>query len=199
MARLHKGSSCSYLGRSVLRAVGKGSYSILLLDYLFQRVEINLRENQEASLPGIGGNFAPDYAAYEHDFSKHAPAGIVPRIRSVWNSLPAQLAREYELAIQWLLDCGLANRVDRITKPGIPLSAYHDSAAYKLYALDVGLLCAIVMGYPLFLHPWLVAPGPPARGGEWRAEPPEQLIIFWSPLLDLEDSDTKFIQKEICT
>jgi len=99
-------------------------------------------------------------ATYEHDFSKHAPAGIVPRIRSVWNSLPAQLAREnrkfvfglvkkgarareYDPAIQWLLDCGLANRVNRITKPGISLSANRDSAAYKLYALDVGLLCAM--------------------------------------------------------
>ncbi|MCK5131482.1 MAG: ATP-binding protein [Candidatus Sabulitectum sp.] len=99
-------------------------------------------------------------AAYEQDFSKHAPGRIVQRIRAVWNSLPAQLAREnrkfifgllrkgarareYELAIQWLLDCGLINRVDRITKPGIPVSAYRDSAAFKLYVLDVGLLCAM--------------------------------------------------------
>lgn len=98
--------------------------------------------------------------AYEQDFSKHAPAGIVQRIRAVWNSLPAQLAREnrkfvfgllkkgarareYEMAIQWLFDCGLIHRVDRITKPGIPLSAYRDNAAFKLYALDVGLLCSM--------------------------------------------------------
>ncbi len=52
-------------------------------------------------------------------------------------------AREYDPAIQWLLDCGLVNRVSRITKPGIPVSANRDSAAYKLYALDVGLLCAM--------------------------------------------------------
>ncbi|MCK5785741.1 MAG: ATP-binding protein [Candidatus Sabulitectum sp.] len=99
-------------------------------------------------------------SAYEQDFSKHAPSRIVPRIRSVWKSLPTQLAREnrkfvfglvktgarareYELAIQWLLDCGLVNRVDRVTKPGIPISAYRDSSAFKLYGLDVGLLCAM--------------------------------------------------------
>jgi len=98
-------------------------------------------------------------SAYEQDFSKHAPTSDVPRIRAVWNSLPAQLAREnrkfiyglvrtgarareYELAIQWLQDCGLIHKVHRISKPGIPLSAYRDSAAFKLYANDVGLLCA---------------------------------------------------------
>ena len=95
---------------------------------------------------------------YEQDFSKHAPAAIVPRIRDIWNSLPAQLARknrkfvfrlvkkgararEYELAIQWLLDSGLLNKINRITKPGIPLAAYRDRTAFKLYALDTGLLC----------------------------------------------------------
>jgi len=103
--------------------------------------------------------------SYEHDFSKHAPDRIVPRIRSVWKSLPSQLAREnrkfvfgliksgarareYELAIQWLLDCGLANRVDRIAKPGVPISAYRDSSAFKLYALDVGLLCSMSLLEP---------------------------------------------------
>jgi hypothetical protein len=99
-------------------------------------------------------------AAYEQDFSKHAPYRTVPRIRSVWNSLPSQLAREnrkfvyglaregarareYEHAIQWLLDCGFVHRVDRVARPGIPLQAYRDRASFKLYALDVGLLCAM--------------------------------------------------------
>ncbi len=97
--------------------------------------------------------------AYEQDFSKHAPHAVVPRIRAVWSSLPAQLsrenrkfvyglvrrgarAREYELALQWLADCGLVQRVDRVTKPGMPLVAYQDRAAFKLFAVDVGLLCA---------------------------------------------------------
>lgn len=94
---------------------------------------------------------------YEADFSKHAPATIVPRIQLVWNGIPSQLAKEnkkfiysvlrkgarakeFELAIQWLLDCGLCHRVDRIKKGGIPLKAYQDLNAFKLYMLDVGLI-----------------------------------------------------------
>jgi uncharacterized protein len=98
--------------------------------------------------------------AYELDFSKHAPADIVPRIRMLWNSIPSQLAREnkkfiygavktgsrakdYELALSWLLDCGLVHKVNRVSKPGIPLKAYEDSAAFKLFIADVGLLAAM--------------------------------------------------------
>jgi predicted AAA+ superfamily ATPase len=97
--------------------------------------------------------------AYEQDFSKHAPNETVPRIRMLWNSAPTQLAREnrkfiyglirqgarareYELAMQWLLDCGLAYKVHRVTKPDMPLMAYQDFNAFKLYVLDVGLLSA---------------------------------------------------------
>lgn len=96
--------------------------------------------------------------AYEQDFSKHAPNETVPRIRMLWDSVPAQLAKEnkkfiygfirqgarakeFELAMQWLLDCGLTHKVNRITKPDMPLSAYQDNA-FKLYMLDVGLLAA---------------------------------------------------------
>ncbi len=98
--------------------------------------------------------------AYEQDFSKHAPNDIVPRIRMLWNSIPAQLAREnkkfiygqvkkgarakdYELALSWLIDSGLVYKIDRITKPAIPLKGYVDNSAFKLYTLDVGLLCAM--------------------------------------------------------
>jgi len=98
--------------------------------------------------------------AYEQDFSKHAPNEAVPRIRMLWASVPAQLAkenkkfvyglikqgaraREYELAMQWLLDCGLIYKVARITKPGMPLVAYQDLYAFKLFVLDVGLLSAM--------------------------------------------------------
>ena len=97
---------------------------------------------------------------YEQDFSKHVPHSSIPRIRSVWNSLPAQLsrenrkfiyglvrkgarAREYELAIQWLVDCGMIHKVHRTAKPGIPLAAYRDTGAFKIFGLDVGLLCAM--------------------------------------------------------
>ena len=95
--------------------------------------------------------------AYEQDFSKHAPNEVVPRIRLIWNSIPAQLAkenkkfiyglvkegaraREYELAMLWLIDCGLVIKVSRITKPALPLKAYEDLKAFKLFIVDVGLL-----------------------------------------------------------
>lgn len=97
--------------------------------------------------------------AYEQDFSKHAPNETVPRIRMLWSCIPAQLAKEnrkfiyglirqgarakeYELAMQWLLDCGLIYKVDRITKPDMPLMAYQDFNAFKLFVVDVGLLAA---------------------------------------------------------
>jgi len=97
--------------------------------------------------------------AYENDFSKHAPVEWVPRIRMVWQSIPSQLAKEnkkflygvlkeggrakeFELAIQWLLDCGLAVRCNKVQKPGMPLIAYQNLAAFKLFMVDVGLLSA---------------------------------------------------------
>ena len=96
-------------------------------------------------------------AAYEQDFSKHAPIEIVPKIRMVWNSIPSQLAKEnkkfiyglvreggrakdYETAIMWLCDCGLVHRVSRVNAAGIPLKAYEDLRAFKLFIVDVGLL-----------------------------------------------------------
>lgn len=98
--------------------------------------------------------------AYEEDFSKHAPTEIVPRLKMLWNSIPAQLAKEnkkfiyglikegarakeYELALAWLVDCGLIYKIDRVNKPNIPLIAYQDTSAFKLYILDVGLLGAM--------------------------------------------------------
>lgn len=98
--------------------------------------------------------------AYEEDFSKHAPNEIVPRLKMLWNSIPAQLAKEnkkviyglikegarakeYELALSWLIDCGLIYKIDRVTKPNIPLIAYQNTSAFKLYILDVGILGAM--------------------------------------------------------
>ncbi|MDH8701040.1 putative AAA+ superfamily ATPase [Dysgonomonadaceae bacterium PH5-43] len=98
--------------------------------------------------------------SYEQDFSKHAPDDIVPRIRMLWNSIPAQLAKEnkkfiygliksgsrakeYELALSWLIDSGLVHQVKRISKPAIPLKAYADNSAFKLYIVDLGLLAAM--------------------------------------------------------
>ena len=98
--------------------------------------------------------------AYEQDFSKHAPTNVVPRIRQLWNNIPTQLAkenkkfiygliregaraREYEIALSWLIDCGLIYQVNRVNTAKIPLSAYQDFNAFKLYLLDVGLLTAM--------------------------------------------------------
>ena len=95
-------------------------------------------------------------AAYEQDFSKHAPNEIVPRLRMLWNSIPSQLAKEnkkfiyglvregarakdYETAIMWLSDCGLVHKVSRVNATGIPLRAYEDLKAFKLFLVDVGL------------------------------------------------------------
>ncbi len=97
---------------------------------------------------------------YEQDFSKHVPTVLIPRIRMVWNGIPAQLAkenkkfiysvlrkgaraREFETAIQWLEDCGLCCRVPRVTRGGFPLKSYEDFGAFKLFLCDVGLLSAM--------------------------------------------------------
>lgn len=97
---------------------------------------------------------------YEGDFGKHIDAKTLPRIRMVWDSIPIQLAKEnkkfffgqikkgarssdYEIAIQWLVDCGLIYKVNRVNEPHMPLKAYKSMNAYKLFLLDVGLLGAL--------------------------------------------------------
>ncbi|MDR1014588.1 MAG: ATP-binding protein [Coriobacteriales bacterium] len=94
--------------------------------------------------------------AYDHDFSKHAPAVQIPRIRALWNSIPAQLgkenrkftyslmeksarAREYETAMLWMLDTNIAHKVNRVTDIRLPLNPYRDERAFKLYCCDIGL------------------------------------------------------------
>lgn len=98
---------------------------------------------------------------YEADFSKHAPASEVPRIRMVWQSIPSQLVKEnkkfiygalrpgarasqFEIAIQWLLDAGLIYQTRRVSAIKMPLKFYEDFSAFKLYMLDVGLLGAMM-------------------------------------------------------
>lgn len=97
---------------------------------------------------------------YEGDFGKHVDARTLPRIRLVWDSVPLQLAKEnkkfffgqikkgarsseYEIAIQWMVDCGLIYKVNRVNEPNMPLKAYKSMNAYKLFVLDVGLLGAM--------------------------------------------------------
>lgn len=98
--------------------------------------------------------------SYERNFSKHAPAIEVPRIRMVWQSIPAQLSKEnrkfiygvvkegarakdFELAIEWLKDAGLIYKVNRCKKGQMPLAAYEDFAAFKIFMSDIGLMGAM--------------------------------------------------------
>ena len=115
--------------------------------------------------------------AYDKDFAKHAPSQLLPKIRLLWNAIPGQLAKEnkkliytalrpgarardYETALQWLEDAGMIRQVHRVSRPGMPLKAYEDFSAFKLYAHDVGLLGAmgsipaqiLIEGNELFTH-----------------------------------------------
>lgn len=95
--------------------------------------------------------------AYERDFAKHPDLKEYPKISLIWNSIPSQLAREnkkflykvvkegarareYEDALQWLCDAGLVHKIYRSSAPGLPMSAYDDLTAFKIYMVDVGLL-----------------------------------------------------------
>ncbi|MCD7737215.1 MAG: ATP-binding protein [Lachnospiraceae bacterium] len=118
-------------------------------DYILHQDVFSVREIQNQILE-----------LYESDFSKHTPTGELARLRMVWNSIPGQLAKEnkkfffgqirpgarakdFELAIEWLLDCGLIQKVYRVQKPAIPLKSYIDFSTFKIYLLDVGLLGAM--------------------------------------------------------
>ncbi|MCR5788387.1 MAG: ATP-binding protein [Lachnospiraceae bacterium] len=97
---------------------------------------------------------------YRRDFSKHIPSDILPKVNMVWDSIPAQLAKEnkkfiysavkkggrakeFENAIQWLTDAGLAYKVRRVSKVDRPLKFYEDYDSFKLFAVDIGLLGAM--------------------------------------------------------
>lgn len=97
---------------------------------------------------------------YQQDFSKHAPVNQIPRLNMVWNSIPKQLSKEnrkfvygmlrsgarakdFEIAIQWLKDCGLIHLVHLVSKPGFPLKSYEELDSFKIYLHDIGLLCAM--------------------------------------------------------
>ena len=108
---------------------------------------------------------------YDDDFKKHAPPELLPKIRIVWNSISAQLAkenkkflysalkagaraREYEVALEWLRDAGMVHRHYRVCPPGLPISHYMDFGAFKLFLHDVGLLGAMSL-----LDPGIVLEG----------------------------------------
>lgn len=103
--------------------------------------------------------------AYERDFAKHPNASEFPKVSMIWKSIPSQLAREnkkfiykavkegarareYEDALQWLVDARLVHKVYRSTAPSLPVSAYDDLSAFKIYLVDVGLLRRLAMLAP---------------------------------------------------
>lgn len=104
-------------------------------------------------------------AAYERDFAKHPDVKEFPKISMIWKSIPSQLAREnkkfiykvvkegarareYEDALQWLVDAGLVKKIYRSTAPGLPIAAYDDVSAFKIYLADVGLLRRLALLAP---------------------------------------------------
>ena len=100
-------------------------------------------------------------ADYKRDFSKHVPKSVLPKVNIVWEAIPSQLAKEnkkfvysavkkggrakeFENAIQWLINAGLIYKVVRVTKIEKPLKFYEDFNAFKLFIVDLGLLGAMV-------------------------------------------------------
>jgi len=98
--------------------------------------------------------------SYQQDFSKHIPLNHLQKVRQLWATIPAQLAREnkkfiykevrknatastFELSLEWLSNCGLIHRVPRVSKPAQPLKGYANTGAFKLFLCDIGLLSAM--------------------------------------------------------
>ena len=135
------------------------TYESLLKQYFFvggmpEVVDVYCQQKNFTEVRNLQKNIL---IAYEQDFSKHAPSEIVPKIRMLWNSVTSQLtkenkkfiyglikegarAKEYELAMLWLVDCGLIHKVHRVSSASLPLKSYEDLKAFKLFILDVGLL-----------------------------------------------------------
>lgn len=108
-------------------------------------------------VPAMQETLSGILGAYERDFAKHPKSSEFPKISMLWRSVPAQLAkenkkfiykavkqgaraREYEDALQWLADARLVHKIYRSTAPGLPIAAYDDLSAFKIYLVDVGLL-----------------------------------------------------------
>ena len=123
-----------------------GGMPAVIADYLKNKDLNAVREIQNKLLIG-----------YENDFAKYAPIEIVPKIKMIWHSLMSQLAKEnkkfiygqikngarakdFEAAINWLVDAGLVLKVNRVEKPTMPLKAYADYDAFKLFLFDIGFL-----------------------------------------------------------
>lgn len=147
-----------------------GKMEHLLKEYLFvggmpEAVDAYVSERDYAAVREVHNEILE---AYDLDFSKHAPARILERMRLVWQGLPSQLAKEnkkfvygairsggrardFEESIQWLVDYGAARRVARASALRVPLTAYRDEGVFKLFCVDVGLLGALAHLQPSML------------------------------------------------
>ena len=148
----------------------KTAYTEFLRKYYFvggmpEAVKVFVKTNSAPAVREIQNEIL---LAYDRDISKHAPTEQVVRINQVWNSIPSQLAKEnrkfiyglvkqgarakdYELAIQWLIDAGLMYKVNRSKMLSVPLKIHEDISAFKLFLLDVGLLGAMSQIPPAML------------------------------------------------
>lgn len=148
----------------------KTAYTEFLRKYYFvggmpEAVKVFVKTNSAPAVREIQNEIL---LAYDRDISKHAPTEQVVRINQVWNSIPSQLAKEnrkfiyglvkqgarakdYELAIQWLIDAGLVYKVNRSKMLSVPLKVHEDISAFKLFLLDVGLLGAMSQIPPAML------------------------------------------------
>lgn len=140
----------------------KGQYIDLLKQYYFvggmpEVVDAYIRNNDYQEVRTIQHTILE---SFDNDFSKHPPLDLIPRLKMVWNAIPSQLAKEnrkfiygavkrggrakeFELAIEWLLDAGLLYKVNRVSNATIPLGGFEDISAFKLFVVDVGLLGAM--------------------------------------------------------
>ncbi len=124
-----------------------------------------MRWTQERDVEAMQNALMNILNAYERDFAKYPEPGQHRKISAIWRSMPSQLsrenkkflfklakegarAREYEDALQWLLDADLVCKVYRSTRPGLPISAYDDLSAFKLYMVDIGLLRRLALLSP---------------------------------------------------
>ena len=155
---------------------------------------VALLENQ--GVGAIEGALQDILDLYELDFAKYAEPREIPRIHAIWHSLPAQLSKEnrkfiykvikagarskdYEDALMWLEDAGMIYRIFSISKPGMPISAYEETDAFKVYACDCGLLRRLA-------HlPATVVTNPIANYTEFKGAMAENAVLqSMVPLLD---------------
>lgn len=123
--------------------------------------EVVRRWAEEKRVEGVQETLSDIISSYEKDFAKHTDTKDIPKINMIWKSVPSQLAkenkkflykvvkegaraREYEDALDWLCEADLLTKIFRISKPALPLSAYDDLSAFKIYLMDVGIFRKVV-------------------------------------------------------